>query len=220
VLWRSPRQSAWSNPARPVRPARLVEPGRPGDGVALNWRAWAPMLGLLAAVLSVAVDVRADETGRTGRAERASERLDGLVIGVADGDTLKLLDAQRREWRIRLGGVDAPERGQPFGGTSKRHLAGLVFSRQVQARCGKVDRYGREVCQVLVDGVDVGLAQIEAGMAWYYGRYGAELPADRRGRYEAAQTAAKAERRGLWADAQPRAPWDWRADKAGRQGIQ
>lgn len=163
----------------------------------MNRRAWVPILGLLAALLSFAVGTRAD------KARRASEALDGLVIGVAGGDTVKLLDARRREWLIRLGAVDTPERGQPFGGTSKRPLAGLVFSRQVPARCSKVDRYGREVCRVLVDEVDVGLAQIEAGTAWYYGRYGAELPAERRSRYEAAQTAAMPERRGLLGRCRP-----------------
>lgn len=146
-------------------------------------------------------------------AGRAGETMDGRVVGVADGDTLTLLDARLRQRRIRLLGVDAPESGQPFGGASKRQLGGLIFGRPAQARCGKPDRYGREVCQVLVDGVDVGQAQIVAGMAWYYARYGGGLPAVLRARYSAAHTAAKAERRGLWSDAEPRPPWDWRAER-------
>jgi endonuclease YncB( thermonuclease family) len=143
---------------------------------------------------------------------QAGETIDGRVVGVVDGDTLTLLDAQLRQRRIRLLGVDAPESGQPFGGASKRQLAGMVFGRPAQARCGKPDRYGREICQVLIDGVDVGQAQIVAGMAWYYVRYGGGLPAVLRAQYGAAQTAARAERRGLWSDAEPRPPWDWRAE--------
>ena len=81
------------------------------------------------------------------------------------------------------------------------------------AECSKVDRYGREVCRVLVDGADVCLAQIQAGMAWYFRRYAKELPPDRREQYADAEAQAKTERRGLWGDAAPVPPWEWRRPK-------
>ena len=152
-------------------------------------------MAVTAAVTFVALDARADET------------LVGRVVGVADGDTLTLADAQRRQRRIRLVGMDAPESGQPFGGASKRHLSALVFGRSVEARCGRTDRYARDVCRVLVDGVDVGQAQIVAGLAWYYVRFGGGLPPELRAQYGAAEKAARADRRGLWSDAEPRPPW-------------
>ena len=146
-----------------------------------------------------------------------THQIEGRIVRVTDGDTITLLDAENRQHKIRLDGIDAPESGQPFGGASKRNLADLVANREVVAECGKTDRYRREVCRVLVGGVDAGLEQVRAGMAWYFRRYAKELPPDRRQQYADMEVQAQAERRGLWADAEPMAPWDWRAaDVAGR----
>lgn len=143
-------------------------------------------------------------------AQASPHTLMGRIVGVADGDTVTLLDADKRQHKIRLDGIDAPEKGQPFGMASKRSLSDLAFNRDALAECGKVDRYGREVCRVLVGGADVGLSQIEAGLAWYFKRYAKELPPDRRVQYDDMEKQAKSSRRGLWADAEPVAPWDWR----------
>ena len=83
-------------------------------------------------------------------------------------------------------------------------------SPEVVAECGKTDRYGREVCRVLVGGVDAGLEQVRGGLAWFFRRYAKELPPDRRQPYADTEAEARADRRGLWADGEPVAPWDWR----------
>ena len=134
-------------------------------------------------------------------------------MGVHDGDTITLLDAENRQHKIRLDGIDAPELGQPFGRASKQHLAELLANREAVAECSKIDRYRREVCRVLVGGTDAGLEQVRAGLAWFFRRYAKEMPPDRRQQY--ADTEAQAERHGLLADAEPVAPWDWRATQKG-----
>ena len=91
--------------------------------------------------------------------------------------------AHNRQHKIHLDGIDAPEKGQPFGSASQRHLAELLANREVVAECSNPDRYRREVCRVLVDGADAGLEQIRAGMAWCFSRYGKELPKDQRQQY-------------------------------------
>ncbi len=132
-------------------------------------------------------------------------------MGVHDGDTITLLDAENRQHKIRLDGIDAPELGQPFGRASKQHLAELLANREAVAECSKTDRYRREVCRVLIGGADAGLEQIRAGMAWCFRRYAKELPPDRRQQYTDMEAQAQAERRGLWTDGEPVPPWDWRA---------
>jgi endonuclease YncB( thermonuclease family) len=91
--------------------------------------------------------------------------LTGRIVAIADGDTVTLLDAGKRQHKLRLSGIDAPERRQPFGNRSREHLAGLVFGKQIIADCPKFDRYKRAVCTIEVNGTDANLAQLEAGMA-------------------------------------------------------
>ena len=154
--------------------------------------------------------------GMVASAHACTHQIEGRVVGVTDGDTITLLDADNRRHKIRLDGIDAPESGQPFGRASKQHLAALLANREAVADCSKVDRYRREVCRVLVGGADAGLEQVRAGLAWFFRRYAKELPPDRRQQYADTEAQAKAERRGLWADAEPVAPWDWRADSRAR----
>lgn len=89
--------------------------------------------------------------------------LTGEVVGVADGDTLTLLTADKVRHRIRLEGIDAPERRQPYSQVSRQSLADMVHRRQVTAECAKRDRYGRQVCRVLVDGQDAACSRSAAG---------------------------------------------------------
>ncbi len=100
-----------------------------------------------------------------------AESFTGRVVGIADGDTLTVLDVQRVQHKIRLAGVDAPENRQAFGQVSKQRLSDQVFGRDVELDCGGPDRYGREVCVVLRDGQDINLEQVRAGMAWWYRQY-------------------------------------------------
>lgn len=139
-----------------------------------------------------------------------AERWHGRVVGVADGDTLTLLDGARRQHRIRLDGIDAPERTQPFGQRARQSLAALAHGRDAQAECPKADRYGRAVCRVVVDGVDLGLEQVRRGLAWHYVRYAHEQRPEVRAEYARAERHARSDGSGLWSTPAPTPPWDYR----------
>lgn len=139
-----------------------------------------------------------------------ADTLHGRVVGVADGDTVTVLDATHTQWKIRLTGIDAPEKKQAFGNKSKEHLSNLVFNKQVAVDYTKQDKYGRTVGKILVDGVDANLEQVKAGLAWHYKQYQREQSPDGRIAYAQAEEQARAAKRGLWVDTDPTPPWDWR----------
>src|SRR5262245_50705498 len=134
----------------------------------------------------------------------------GKVIALADGDTLRILPADKRPRIIRLNGIDAPESGQDFGQVSKRHLSDLVFGKEVDIFGSKLDRYGRYVGTVVIDGTDANLEQLRAGMAWFYREYATDVPVEKRPLYAQAEAEARAAKRGLWRDQNAIAPWDFR----------
>jgi len=135
---------------------------------------------------------------------------EGTIVGVADGDTVTLLDTRKMQHRIRLDGIDAPERTQPYGQRARQSLADLAHGRSARADCPKVDRYGRAVCRVLVDGVDVGLEQIRRGFAWHYIKYAHEQREIDRASYARAEGQARLAHVGLWSFTDPTPPWDYR----------
>jgi len=141
--------------------------------------------------------------------------LDGSIVGVADGDTVTLLDASKTQHRIRIDGIDAPERTQPHGQRARQSLAALAHGRSARADCPKVDRYGRAVCRVIVDGVDVGLEQIRRGYAWHYVKYAHEQRAADRASYSRAESEARSASAGLWSFSDPIPPWDYRRTSRG-----
>lgn len=143
------------------------------------------------------------------------ETIRGKVVAIADGDTITVLDAQRVQHKIRLAGIDAPEKKQAFGQRAKQHISALVFSRIVDVEAEKKDRYKRTVGKVMVDGQDVNLAMVVAGLAWHYKQYEREQSVSDRLLYSSAERDSRQARRGLWRDTDPMAPWDWR--KASRQ---
>jgi endonuclease YncB( thermonuclease family) len=109
-----------------------------------------------------------------------ADTLTGRVVGVADGDTLTVLDSNRRQHKIRLAGIDAPEKAQAFGDRSKTRLSLLTFNKMVTVEWSKTDRYGRVVGKVMLGNLDINLEQIKSGMAWWYRDYAKEQsPADR-----------------------------------------
>ena len=136
--------------------------------------------------------------------------IDGRVVSVADGDTITVLDAGKVQHKIRLAGIDAPEKKQPFGQRSKQSLSDLVFDKAVIVETNKVDKYRRNVGKVLVDGVDANLAQVQRGFAWHYKAYEREQSTIERKVYADAENEAKAARLGLWADSEPVPPWEFR----------
>lgn len=140
----------------------------------------------------------------------AGETLTGRVVAIADGDTITVLDSNNQQHKIRLAGIDAPEKKQPFGDRSKQHLSDLVFNKQVSVEWNKEDRYGRTVGKVMVNGVDANLEQIKAGMAWWYEKYGREQSERDQYVYSAHEADAKVRHVGIWSDPAPVAPWDWR----------
>lgn len=139
--------------------------------------------------------------------------LEGLVVGVTDGESITLLDDQRTQHKIRLAGIDAPEKAQAFGQQSKEHLSSLALGRQVLVETGKQKRYLRTVGKAIIDGRDANLAQVVAGMAWHYKKYEGEQSAVERFMYSSAENTARTSRRGLWEATGVRAPWAWRIAK-------
>lgn len=160
---------------------------------------------LLAIALSLAACVAAAET------------IDGRVIGVSDGDTITLLqvsDTTKTPRKIRISGIDAPEKAQAFGAVAKDAMSQLAFGPDATAECRTVDRYGRSICLVRVKGIDVGLRMIELGLAWHYKHYANTQPREESASYAMLENESRAARRGLWRDlytaAPPVPPWDWR----------
>ena len=140
----------------------------------------------------------------------ASKILQGQVVSVADGDTITVLDAEKTQHKIRLQGIDAPEKAQAFGAKSKQALYEMVHGKTVQVSFEKSDKYGRILGKVLLDGQDICHQQIKAGLAWHYKKYQNQQPLVDRDAYSASETAAKSEKLGLWSDPRPVAPWDFR----------
>jgi len=142
-----------------------------------------------------------------------ADTLQGRVISISDGDTVKVLDASNTQWKIRLMGIDAPEKKQAFGQKSQEHLSDLIFDKTVTVEYSKNDKYGRTVGKILVDGVDANLEQVKTGLAWHYKKYEREQSADDRDLYAKAEEQARFEKRGLWVDVEPTSPWDWRRNE-------
>jgi endonuclease YncB( thermonuclease family) len=139
-----------------------------------------------------------------------ADTLTGRVIAVADGDTLTVLEANQQQHAVRLSGIDAPESDQPYGTVSGDHLERLVSDKDVAVLYDKLDRYGRIVGKVIVDNQDANLKQVQTGLAWHYKHYQSEQSLRDRERYAKAETDARNAAIGLWAEANPIAPWDWR----------
>jgi endonuclease YncB( thermonuclease family) len=150
----------------------------------------------------------------------------GKVVGVSDGDTITVLDGNRVQHKIRVSGIDAPEKGQALGQRAKENLSLLVFGREVDVLWHKHDRYRRIVGKVMVaepdcrmdicpKNFDAGLSQISAGLAWWYRKYAKEQSTGDASRYGSAEADAITRRAGLWFDAHPTPPWDWRKGRGG-----
>lgn len=146
---------------------------------------------LLAAAFALAsLAARADFTGK--------------VVAVADGDTITVL-RDKEQVKIRLVEIDAPEKAQAFGNKSKQSLSDLCFDKTATLADKGKDRYGRTLALVTCNGIDANAEQVRQGMAWVYRRY-----TSKDSPLYAVEGEAKAAKRGLWADAEPMPPWEWR----------
>ena len=142
--------------------------------------------------------------------------LTGKVIQVSDGDTINILVNQQTH-RIRLASIDAPETthgsarpGQPFGEASRKHLAEYVAGKTLTLICFEKDRYGREVCDVPVDGTTANRLQVQHGMAWANQQGAGKYLRDHS--LVELEKKAKQAKLGLWAEPHAIAPWVWRFD--------
>ena len=150
--------------------------------------------------------------------------LSGRVVAIADGDTITVLDAANTQHKIRLAGIDAPEKKQDFGARSKQSLSRMVYDKQVLVDWSKKDRYGRIIGKVFVaqegclkescaKNLDSGLAQVAFGLAWHYKKYEREQPIEDRQTYAQTQVRAMTNKIGLWSKPNPVPPWEFRRDK-------
>ena len=139
--------------------------------------------------------------------------LTGKTVRVTDGDTIVILSEGNVQHKVRLQGIDAPERGQAYGTKSTQHLSGLVAGRFAVVEYDKRDRYGRIVGKVLVGGEDACLEQVSAGLAWHYKKYQNEQTETDRILYAEAEEKAREAKVGLWRDPHAIPPWEYRAAK-------
>lgn len=149
-------------------------------------------------------------TSNTEQQEQKNE-ITGKVIKILDGDTYDLLTADKQTLRIRMEGIDAPEKGMPFYRVSKNYLGSLCFQKEVMAKIKETDVHGRLVADTYIDGKEMGQEMIKAGLAWHFKKYSSdEILAN-------LEIEARNNKKGLWVDPRPIAPWEIR--RLHREGI-
>jgi micrococcal nuclease len=170
------------------------------SGARLPSRCNVALKPLAAALIAMATSLPAT-------AAKPHYEISGKVVKIADGDTLTILDADKVQHKIRLAGIDAPEKGQAFGTKARENLADKVFGQTVRVEVIDVDRYKREVGRIYLGDRFVNMEMVRDGFAWRYVTY------DKAGEFTAAEADASEHRRGLWADKVPIPPWEWRREK-------
>jgi len=146
-------------------------------------------------------------TGCHSNIENKTEGLlKGYVVSIADGDTFTLLTNESRQLKIRLYGIDCPEKKQAFGKAAKQELSGLVYNKHVSIKQMDIDRYKRLVAIVYDEANNcVNETMLTKGFAWHYRKY------DNSVYWQQLEDNARKQKRGLWADDNPIPPWQWRA---------
>lgn len=175
-------------------------------------RTSAPTLLLLSLALAVVLALAAAGCA----AAAAPPSREGVSLDVQDGDSFVFRGDDGTKLRIRVAGIDAPEKAQPFAEASRRHLRAQLRDRRIRIDPIKRDPYGRTVARVWVldperPPRDAALAQVEAGLAWHFTRYRADQTSAEFARYARAERAALTARAGLWQEAAPEPPWAFRA---------
>ncbi len=136
-----------------------------------------------------------------------AQTLTGKVVKIADGDTFTILLNNHQKKRIRLHGVDCPEKGQDFGNVAKEYISNLIAGKSVTVVPTKKDRYGRTVAIVKVDTTNVNESLLRAGLAWHYKQY------DNTQHWAELEHQAKSHHRKIWSLQNPTPPWQWRKQK-------
>jgi endonuclease YncB( thermonuclease family) len=132
--------------------------------------------------------------------------ISGRVVGVSDGDTVTLLTPDKRQLKLRLAEIDTPERRQPYGSRARQALADKVFGKQARVEVQTIDRYGRSVGRLYLDGRDINAEMVAEGHAWAYRRYSNDP------KLLTLETRAREAGRGLWGlpEFERIPPWEWR----------
>jgi len=175
-----------------------------------NMAAAAPAAAAAAAA-PVAAAAAAVQATSTLAAAPATTAVQGRVVRVLDGDSLLLRIEGQGVRGVRIAGIDAPEKGQPFADVARRALLAKLDDREIRVEVVKTDFFQRLVGRVFVEGRDAGLAQLHAGLAWHFKRYDADLAPAQRRRYAQAERQARLRGLGLWRDPAPVPPWEHRA---------
>ncbi len=165
----------------------------------------------LAAPAAEAPAAAANAVPPSAASRPATVAIRGRVVRVHDGDSLLLRIEGEGVHGVRIAGIDAPEKGQPYADVSRRALLAQLDDREIRVEVVKTDFFGRLVGRVFVEGRDAGLAQLRAGLAWHFRRYDADLAPAQRRRYAEAERQARLRRLGLWREAAPVPPWEYRA---------
>ena len=133
-----------------------------------------------------------------------AEELRGKVVSIADGDTITVQDADKVQHKIRLQGIDAPEKKQAFGTKSKERMSEKVGGEEVVVQWKEKDRYGRILGEVMLDKRHINLEMVQDGMAWHYTTYSKSKELTK------AEAEARMGKKGLWVDKEPVPPWEFR----------
>lgn len=139
-----------------------------------------------------------------------ADELTGRVIDVASGDSITILDSSNTELKVRLSGIDAPEKQQPFGAESKKSLSDLIYGKEVAVNWIKRDYHKRVVGKVLLNKVDINLEQVKRGMAWVFKHFIDDPYSQDQSDYVDAQEEAEKRHLGLWSQSDPIPPWEYR----------
>ncbi|MDO4434475.1 MAG: thermonuclease family protein [Alysiella sp.] len=136
---------------------------------------------------------------------------DARVTAVHDGDTVRVTNQYGQKQRIRLAYIDAPELQQTYGKASRDALSALILHQKVQVEVIDTDRYRRQVARLTLNGQDINLSQLQNGNAWHYRSIARQKQSDSDYRlYEQAHNQARQQKRGLWQQFNPDAPWSYR----------
>ncbi|RBQ30646.1 nuclease [Arcobacter sp. FW59] len=133
-----------------------------------------------------------------------SFELIGKVVKVSDGDTITILTSDKTQYKIRLNDIDAPEKKQAFGNKSKDNLAKYIAGKTVTVQYKTKDKYKRILGTIYYNNIDINLQQVKDGYAWVYKKYSKNQD------YYNAEKLARENKKGLWNDKSPIAPWEFR----------
>ena len=164
---------------------------------------------LASGVILISLALAATVNAKTNQSEATWQ---GKVVGITDGDTVTVLTSTNEQVKIRIYGIDCPEKKQAFGTKARAFLASLIFGQTVIIQPSGKDLYGRTIAKISYEDRDIGLTMIQYGYAWWYQAY-AKKEID----YKKAQVKAKDQQLGLWQDANPVEPWKFRKHKTKKE---